>query len=71
MLKRARQACRERFRQEKLLHQILPDIDELLQISEDYLDEADPNEPTPWWNPGDENLPEDDQEGESDEEDKP
>jgi CRISPR-associated protein Cas1 len=64
--KRARQTCRERFREEKLLQLILPDIDNLLQINEDYLDEADPNEPTPWWNPEDGTLPEDDQEEESD-----
>ena len=56
--KRARQACRDRFREEKLLHQILPDIDGLLQISEDYMNEADPSAPTPWWDPGDENGPE-------------
>lgn len=32
---RTRQACRERFQETKLLHQILPDIDELLSIEQD------------------------------------
>jgi len=36
---RTREACRERFREEKLLKQILPDIDALLEIKED--DEMD------------------------------
>lgn len=50
--RRARQACRERFREEKLLEQILPDIDDLLGIQpeEDWADN-DPSLPTPWWTP--------------------
>jgi CRISP-associated protein Cas1 len=38
---RVREACRERFREEKLLEQILPDIDALLDIqSEENIDEV-------------------------------
>lgn len=52
--KRVRMACRERFREEKLLQQILPDIDELLQIQpeEAFLADEDPGLPEPWWAPG-------------------
>jgi len=60
--KRARMACRERFREEKLLQSILPDIDELLEI-ETCADETldDPAAPEPWWTP--------DEAGEEEEED--
>ena len=49
-----RQACRERFREAKLLQRILPDIDNLLQVDPDpqgadYLD-SDPALPTDLWN---------------------
>jgi len=51
--KRARQACREKFREEKLLNRILPDIDDLLDISHDehfeYLE--DDSSPEIWWDP--------------------
>jgi len=51
--KRTRQACRDLFRDEKLLSQILPDIDALLEIPAEVEDlaEVDPAQPTPWWNP--------------------
>ncbi len=45
--KRAREICRERFREGKLLHRILPDIDRLLEIdepSEDAMGEDPPSE---------------------------
>lgn len=51
--KRARQICRELFRQEKLLERILPDIDELLGVSPDMAGERvdDPSVPEIWWDP--------------------
>lgn len=53
--KRTREACRELFRQEKLLRQILPDIDRLLNIEDrgeyNLLDE-DLSLPVDWWQPG-------------------
>lgn len=51
--KRARMACRERFREEKLLQQILPDIDSLLQVApeNDFPSDDDPALPEPWWQP--------------------
>lgn len=50
---RARQACREHFRDEKLLEQILPDIDALLEIASDdaFCSDSDPALPEPWWDP--------------------
>ncbi len=50
---RTRQACREKFREEKLLEHILPDIDALLEIgSEDeFASDSDPALPEPWWQP--------------------
>jgi len=51
--KRARQACREVFREERLLEKILPDIDRLLEI-EDVDSQGgadDPALPEPWWSP--------------------
>ena len=51
--KRVRETCREVFRQEKLLAQILPDIDALLnmQAEEEFVADGDPAYPTPWWQP--------------------
>ena len=52
---RVREACRERFREERLLERVLPDIDDLLQVHEEggtdlALDE-DPGLPAPLWEP--------------------
>lgn len=49
--KRARQTCRERFREEKLLEHILSDIDTLLEITVDkaWAGDSDPAQPEPWW----------------------
>ena len=55
--KRVRMACRERFRESKLLQRILPDIDHVLGITEEMLrsSEADVDEdsgcPEPLWSP--------------------
>ena len=51
--RRTREACRDLFRQQKLLDQILPDIDNLLEITagEDEQIDEDPANPTAWWNP--------------------
>lgn len=51
--KRARTACRERFREEKLLQQILPDIDSLLQVApeEDLPMDEELVLPELWWQP--------------------
>ncbi len=51
--KRARQTCRERFREEKLLERILPDIDTLLKVEPQgaWTGEDDPALPEPWWGP--------------------
>ena len=48
---RVRQACREAFRERRLLERILPDIDRLLQTPDepdgvDY--DGDPAAPGPW-----------------------
>lgn len=53
--KRARQTCRERFREDKLLERILPDIDTLLGVKgeEAWIGDADQAQPEPWWDPGD------------------
>lgn len=47
---RVRQACRETFREKKLLERILPDIDRLLDIApeEPWAGEDDPGLPEPW-----------------------
>lgn len=52
---RARTACRETFREQKLLERILPDIDRLLDISEkdEWAGDSDPACPEPWWQPVD------------------
>ena len=51
--KRTRQACRERLREIKLLEQILPDIDRLLDAKsgEDWEGDVDLARPEPWWTP--------------------
>jgi len=51
---RVRQACRETFREQRLLKRILPDIDHLLDISEEVLTagqeaDSDPARPEPLW----------------------
>ncbi len=51
---RARQACREKFREARLLERILPDIDEMLEISTNDIEEgadvdADPALPEKLW----------------------
>lgn len=52
-----REACRETFKQKKLLERILPDIDRLLQIENLEIDDTvdpdtDPGVPTAWWGDG-------------------
>ena len=58
--KRVRQACRERFREAKLLERILPDIDSLLEIDQEH--GSEPVEtlelPDYWWNPVEESSQE-------------
>lgn len=56
--KRARQACRERFREEKLLEKILPDIDRLLDVKEEesWDGDMDPALPEQWWDPVEEPM---------------
>jgi CRISP-associated protein Cas1 len=51
--KRARETCRETFRETKLIERILPDIDKLLEIGEEeaYPGDADMALPEPWWDP--------------------
>ena len=60
---RTRQACREAFKQHKLLDHILPDIDELLAVDDLPPDDGnipdpddDPAAPTPWWGDDDASL---------------
>ncbi|MEW6718696.1 MAG: type I-E CRISPR-associated endonuclease Cas1e [Chloroflexota bacterium] len=54
---RVREACREKFKEVRLLHRILPDIDTILGISEEPLPapigdlDYDPALPEPLWNP--------------------
>jgi CRISP-associated protein Cas1 len=50
---RVRQACRESFREDRLLEKILPDIDMLLGIApeEGFTADEDMALPEPWWNP--------------------
>jgi CRISPR-associated protein Cas1 len=62
---RVREACRQAFKEQKLLQRILPDIDALLDMPVDLLtagEEADedPARPEPLWNPDepDENVAE-------------
>lgn len=51
--KRTRLACRERLREIKLLEQILPDIDRLLdaKTEEEWEGDVDPARPEAWWTP--------------------
>ena len=51
---RARGACRERIRESKLLQQILPDIDHILNIEESSTEDEIGEElvAQPWWQPG-------------------
>jgi CRISPR-associated protein Cas1 len=60
---RVRAACREKFREVKLLARILPDIDELLRIGPETMNEGedydgDPALPGPLWDDPDENAEE-------------
>lgn len=60
---RVRAACREKFREVKLLARILPDIDELLRISPEAMNEGedydgDPALPGPLWDDSDDNAEE-------------
>ena len=53
---RVREAVREAFRQRRLLKRILPDIDAILDISEEELRrgqeaDVDPARPEPLWEP--------------------
>ncbi len=53
---RVRQACRETFRERKLLGRILPDIERLLGTADLPPDnmpdpDSDPAAPAPWWDP--------------------
>lgn len=53
---RVRQACRQAFKEAKLLERILPDIDRLLDVSVDMdmsreADAADAAKPEDWWQP--------------------
>jgi CRISP-associated protein Cas1 len=51
--RRVREACRDIFREERLLEKILPDIDRLLEIdtTESAQSDEDPALPEPWWDP--------------------
>ena len=56
---RVREACRQAFKDEKLLRRILPDIEHLLEIPDEVLDaggeaDSDPARPEPLWTPPDE-----------------
>lgn len=55
---RVRQACREAFKEHRLLKRILPDIENLLDLSAEVLRageeaDSDPARPEPWWTPPD------------------
>ena len=59
---RVREACREAFREHRLLKRILPDIDYLLGISNEVLTlgeeaDSDPARPEPLWAPPDRAAP--------------
>jgi CRISPR-associated protein Cas1 len=54
--KRVRQACRQAFKEQRLLDRILPDIDRILELdglpADDGADpDSDPAAPGPWWDP--------------------
>ncbi len=53
---RVREACRQAFKDARLLQRILPDIESLLAISQETLSagaeaDEDPGKPEPWWTP--------------------
>lgn len=53
---RVRQACRQAFNEHRLLKRILPDIENLLDLSSEVLSagqelDADAGRPEPWWSP--------------------
>jgi CRISPR-associated protein Cas1 len=55
---RTRAACREKFRETKLLERILPDIDNLLQVDSQEMEQVgdydnDPALPGPLWDDSD------------------
>jgi CRISPR-associated protein Cas1 len=56
---RARKECREWFREGKLLKRILPDIDEILQITSegDWQEDIEQALPADWWEFEDEAMP--------------
>jgi CRISPR-associated protein Cas1 len=58
--RRARQACREAFREAKLLKQILPDIDEILETTSegDWQEDVEQALPAPLWDETDEDSDE-------------
>jgi CRISPR-associated protein Cas1 len=54
--KRVREACRDAFKEQRLLSRILPDIDQILETGELPPDDgpdpdSDPAAPGPWWDP--------------------
>ena len=56
--RRVRYACRNAFRETRLLGRIVEDIERVLDLSRDVLDkgkevDADPARPEPWWTPPD------------------
>jgi CRISP-associated protein Cas1 len=58
---RVREACRQAFREGKLLQRILPDIEHLLEIPTEVLDagaeaDSDPGLPEPLWTPPDQTV---------------
>jgi CRISPR-associated protein Cas1 len=57
--KRVRQACRQAFKETRLLDRILPDIDRILEMEDLPPDagedpDSDPAAPGPWWDPPEE-----------------
>lgn len=65
---RVRRACRDVFREQRLLDRVLPDIDRLLGISAATLAaggeaDADMARPEPWWSPPEEEEIEEDNDG--------
>jgi CRISPR-associated protein Cas1 len=69
---RVRAACRQTFKEHRLLHRLLPDIESVLDVPENLLhagEEADddPARPEPWWAPPVPALaPEEDDDGRND-----
>jgi CRISPR-associated protein Cas1 len=69
--KRVRQACRQAFKEQRLLDRILPDVDRALGLEDLPPDagagpegdpDGDPAAPGPWWNPPEDGAPEDEEE---------